>query len=171
MNSTNDRSLSLALLLLVLLVVAPARGADQEEPLQNPALKPFYSELRTLFHKYYPKATSHLLKDKIHFEYDTRVFVVHIPNMSGEWQDPWEEQGPKPGGILCDITLEKGRYEGQAMVPQKLNRPYFKILLMAPYSPKHNAHLSVHLYYPRDVKAEFLKEFCKLADDFEKYLD
>jgi len=68
-------------------MAASARAAE-DEPLQNPALKRFYSELRTLFRKHYPKATSHLLKDKIHFEHDTRVFIVHEPLKTGEWQDP-----------------------------------------------------------------------------------
>src|SRR5206468_7277107 len=86
------------------LLAAPAKAGD-DESLQNRALKRFYSELGTLFRKHYPKATSHLLKDTIHFEHDTRVFIVHEAQMTGEWQDPWETRGPKPGGILCDIRF------------------------------------------------------------------
>src|SRR5436190_2846171 len=92
---------SLLLLSFVCSLMAASANAAEEEPLQNPALKRLYSELRRLFHKHYPKVTSHLLKDKIHFEQDTRVFIVHEGNMGGEWQDPWETRGPKPGGILC----------------------------------------------------------------------
>jgi len=88
---------------------APSRAAEDEH-LQNPALKRFYSEVQTLFRRHYPKATSHLLRDKIHFERDTRVFIVHEPLKTGEWQGPLEERGPKSGGILCDMTLQKGNY-------------------------------------------------------------
>jgi hypothetical protein len=145
--------------------------ADDSEPLQDPALKRFHAELRTLFSRYYPKATSHLLKNKIHFEQDTRLFIVHEALKTGEWQDPWEERGPKRGGILCDITLEKGPYQGAAMVPQEFDKRYFMVLVSAPYSSKRDVHLEVHLAYPRDVSGEFLKQFTELVNDFEKYLD
>src|SRR5262249_40391453 len=142
------------------LQAVPARAAETDAgALQNPALKPLYPELQMLFRKYYPKATSHLLKDKIHFEQDTRVFIVHEPTLNGEWQDPWEERGPNPGGILCELTMLKGRYGGQAVAPQTFDKRYFKVLLLAPYAAKPDCHLEVHLYYPRDVNGEFLKQF------------
>jgi hypothetical protein len=170
MNMTKRKSSLPIVLFISALIAAPAGGAD-EEPLQNPALKRFYSELRTLFRRYYPEATSHLLKDKIHFEYDTRVFIVHEPLKTGEWQDPWETRGPKLGGILCDIELRKGRYNGAASVPQTFEKRYFKLLVMAAYSPKQDAHLYIHLSYPANVSVDFLKQFTELANDFGKYVD
>lgn len=161
----------LFLLSFFLALMAPSARAADNEPLQSPALKRLYSELRTLFRKHYPKATSHLLKDKIHFEHDTRVFIVHEPLKTGEWQDPWETRGPKPGGILCDITLERGQYHGAAVVPQTFDKRYFKVLLMAPYSPKRDAHVYVHLSYPGNVGTDFLKEFTELVNGFEQYVD
>jgi hypothetical protein len=154
----------------VVLIAGMAGGADQK-PLQNPVMKRFYAEMKMLVRRNYPKATSHLLKNNIHFEHDTMLFIVHIPLKSGEWQDPQEERGPNANGILCDITLESGRYGGQAVVPQTLEGPYFQTLLMAPYSSNRDEHLYVRLRYPNDVNAAFLKEFSKLVNDFEKYLD
>ena len=168
--SMNTKPVCLLLAFLAILITTPVRAAD-DETLQNPALKRFYTELQTLFRKHYPKATSHRLKDKIHFEHDTRVFLVHEPLMTGEWQDPRERRGPKLGGILCDITLQKGPYQGQAVVPQTFDLRYFTILLLSPYSPKQDAHLTVHLSYPRNVTEEFLKQFAELATDFSKYVD
>jgi hypothetical protein len=153
-----------------LLVIAPVWAAE-DVPLQNPALKRFYSELQTVFRRHYPKATSHLLKDKIHFEHDTRIFIVHEAYKTGEWQDPWEERGPKPRGIHCDLSLQQGRYQGAAMVPQTFDKRYFSVLLLAPYSSKRDAYLMVHLKYPRDVSPEFLKQFTELVNSFEKYAD
>ena len=161
------RSSLLVSSLLCALGIVPSRAAE----LQNPALKPLYSELRILFRKYYPEATSHLLKDEIHFEHETRIFIVHEPLRTGEWQDPWPERGPQRGGILCDLTLQKGKYPGAAAVPQTFDKRYFKLLVMAPYSSKRDVHLYVHLSFPADVKSDFLKEFTALVDDFEKYLD
>jgi hypothetical protein len=167
----STRAVIIAGWLVLVLVTLPAEAqASQsgETPLQNPALKPLYAELRALFLKHYPKVTSHLLGDKIHFEHDTRVFIVHEPQKTGEWQDPWETRGPKPGGILCDMTLHKGPYQGAAAVPQSFDKRYFTTLLLAPYSRERDVHLQVHLSYPRNVNAEFLKEFTKLLDEFRK---
>lgn len=162
------------MLLLALFATAlaapPALSAD-EQPLQNPAIKRLYSELGTLFRRHYPHVTSHVVNDRIHLEHDTRVFIVHEPLKSGEWQDPWETRGPKPGGILCDVELRKGRYEGAAVVPQTFDKRYFKLLVMAPYSSSHDAHLYVHLSYPANVSGDFLKQFTELVNDFAKYVD
>ncbi len=170
MDMTKHNSLLLVASFLFALIAAPATGADEESS-QNLALTRFYSELQTLFRKHYPKATSHLLKDKIHFEHNTRVFIVHEPLKTGEWQDPRETRGPKPGGILCDIALQKGQYQGAAVVPQTFDKRYFKVLLMAPYSAKHDVHLYVHLFYPGNVSSDFLKEFAELVNDFQKHVD
>ena len=130
--NANHKPWLLLLSFVCALMAAPTRAAE-DETLQNPALERFYSELRTLFRKHYPKATSHLLKDKIHFEHDTRVLIVHEPLKTGEWQDPRETRGPKPGGILCDITLQKGQYQGAAVVPQTFDKRYFKVLSLLPW--------------------------------------
>ena len=161
----------LSVLLFLTMALATSLQAAEDRPLQNPALKRFYSELRTLFQQHYSNATSHLLTNKIHFERDTRAFLVHEPTKNGEWQDPWETRGPKRGGILCDLELRKGPYAGAAMVPQTFDKRYFKLLLMAPYSSRHDAHLYVHLSYPADAKADFLRQFTDLVNDFGKYLD
>ena len=161
----------LLLLSFVCALIAAPTSAAEGETLQNPALERFYSELRTLFRKHYPKATSHLLKDQIHFEHDTRVFLVHEPLKTGDWQDPRETRGPKPGGILCDITLQKGEYRGAAVVPQTFDKRYFKVLVMASYSPKRDVHIYVHLSYPGNVGTDFLKEFADLVNGFETYVD
>jgi len=170
MNATFARS-SLFLLLLFVATLAVPLSASEEEPLQNPALKRLYPELRRVFHRHYPRVTSHVLRERIHFEHDTRVFIVHEAYKTGEWQDPREERGPKPGGILCDITLQKGHYQGAADVPQTFDKRYFKVLLMAPYSPKQAVHLHVYLSYPRKVPDEFLRQFTDLVSDFGKYVD
>jgi hypothetical protein len=163
------RSLLFAVLLPAL-IATPARAADSDA-LQDPALKRLYAEFQLLFRKYYPNVTSHLLTNTMHFEHDTRAFIVHEPLRTGEWQDPRETRGPKLGGILCDIALQKGPYQGAAMVPQTFDKRYFRLLIMAPYSRKHDAHLYVHLAYPGNVSGEFLRDFTGLVTDFERHLD
>jgi hypothetical protein len=170
MNTTKTQCLKILCIFCLACLSLSATGAENDA-IQNPVLKRFYSELRTLFQRHYPQSTSHFLKDKIHFEHDTRIFIVHEANKTGEWQDPWEERGPKPGGILCDLVLQKGRYEGAAVLPQTFDKRYFKVLVMALYSPKHDAHIYVHLRYPRNVSEEFLGKFSALVNDFTKYVE
>ena len=157
------------------LVTAMTAGAQTEEnaptPAQDPRLKELYSEVRSLARRHYPDATSHLLKSTIHFESDTRLFIVHLPLKTGEWQDPWEERGPKKGGVLCTMELRKGKYMGAAAVPQTFDRRYYTIMLMAPYSETLDCHLYVHLYVPAlGGKPEFIKAFTGLVNGFEKLI-
>jgi hypothetical protein len=112
-----------------------------------------------------------LLKNKIQFEFNTRLFIIHLPLKTGEWQDPWEERGPRKGGILGTIELRDGDYTGAAMVPQTIDRLYYSIIVLAPYSKKHDFHLYVHLSVPKqEGKPEFNKEFIELVNAFESKL-
>ncbi len=156
---------------LCLALSAMSVYAQNTETLQDPRLKQIYSSVQRIVKRHYPDATSHLLKNKIHFESNTRLFIIHVPLKTGEWQDPWEERGPRKGGILGTIELRDGEYTGAAMVPQTFDRLYYTIILMAPYSKKHNCHLYVHLYVPKhESKPEFTKEFTELVNAFESKL-
>ena len=130
----------------------------------------FYSNVRRLVRRYYPQATSHRLANKIHFEYDTRLFVVHEPIKNGRWQDPGEQRGPKKDGILSQIEFRRGRYGGAALAPQVFEKPYFRVLLLAPYSAECDCHLYTHLTYPPTTDPKFLQEFQTTVDSFEKFL-
>lgn len=150
--------------------VAPAKAAD-DESLQNPVLNRFYSELRTLFRSHYPEATAQWQKNQIHFEHDTQLITIQTRKKNGEMQPPMEVSRPKPGGILCDIYLQKGQYGGAAVVPQSYEVGSITTVFLAPYSPKQDVHLHVLFYYPRNVKAEFVKKFTDLVNGFGKYMD
>ena len=142
--------------------------AQSADTLQDPSLEQIFSNVQSIVGHHYPAATSYLLKNKIHFEHNTRLFIIHVPLKTGEWQDPWEERGPKKGGILGNIELRDGEYTGAAMVPQTFDRFYYSIILMAPYSRKYDCHLYVRLYVPKhESKPEFTKELTELVNAFE----
>ena len=158
-----------------MIVTNPVSNGQEDREAHSPklpALKRLYSEVRRLARDYYPKVTSHVLKHKIHFEHDTRIFIVHIPDMGGDWQDPSEERGPNKAGILCDMELRPGDYGGTAPLPATFDRHYYKVLVIAPYSKKYDCYLYAHLYYPANavVSPKFLKQFQDLINDFEKHL-
>jgi len=154
------------LLFTFALVLLLSSAIAEDAVPQNPTLQPLYKQFGDLYRHYYPQATGHLLGDKIHFEHDTRIFIVHKPSKMGEWQDPWEERGPKKDGILCEIELRRGAYGGAAVVPQVYVQPYYTLLLLAPYSKKLDSHLYVHLFYPTGASEEFLKAFRDMIQSF-----
>src|SRR5262245_11085322 len=150
------------------LPAGPARAEAPPAPSYD--ADAFYREVRAVVRRYYPEATSHQLGAKLHFEHDTRVFVVHEPLKTGEWQDPWEERGPKSRGIIGDMQVLPGRWQGAAVVPQSFDRRYFTHLLMAPYSAELDAHLHVSIKYPRAVPDGFLKKVRELWPRFDRYV-
>ena len=147
---------------------APGRAPADDAP--KPDLKPFVEEVRKLVEKHYPKAEVTLRDQTIHFEFNTRKFMIHDPLLNGEWQDAHEEVGPQKSGIYGDIELRMGEYMGMAAVPVSIDKRYFTLLLTAQSSKKLDHHLYVHLKYPRDVSKEFLKEFEGLVYGFEKHV-
>ena len=152
----------------LLVVVGPGRP----DTVPKPDLKPLLAEVRKLVEKHYPKAKSSLEKKRIHFEYNTRKFMLHELSRNGKkWQDAHEEWGPQPGGIYCDIELRQGKYSGPAAkLPWVMDERYFTLYWAVPYSKKLNRHLFIHLKYPKGVSKEFLNAFKRLTDDFERHV-
>jgi hypothetical protein len=151
---------------LGLAVAVAGRISADDTP--KPDLKPLVGEVRKVVGKQYPKAKVTLNDQIIHFEFNTRKFMIHEALLTGEWQDAHEEPGPQKGGIFGDLELRAGEYGGMAVVPQSFDKRYFTVLLLAPYSKKLDHHLYVHLKYPRDAPKDFLKEFEVLVGGFEK---
>jgi hypothetical protein len=156
--------------LATLLTPASAAGPATTPSEPRYDLDALYREVRAVVRRYYPEATAHRLDRKIHFEHDTRVFVVHEPLKTGEWQDPWEERGPRQRGIIADIEIVPGRWRGAAVVPQSFDRRYFTHHLMAPYSETLDAHLYVSIKYPRTVPDGFLRELADVLNHFDRYV-
>src|SRR5262245_54311181 len=116
-----------AIVIFVTCVQAAEQAAVAERPLPQ-----MYAELDALFRRYYPNVTSETRNDTIHFEFNTRVFSVHEPLKTGEWQDARDVRGPNRGGIRCEISVRNGRYPGAAVVPQTFDKRYFNLLVLAP---------------------------------------
>jgi hypothetical protein len=126
-----------------------------------------YQKVSLLVRHYYPDAACQMLDGRIHFEYKTRVFLVHEALKTGEWQDPIEELGPQKGGIVGDIELREGPNISQAVVPQSFDKRYFVVLLLAPSSEQLNVHLHVLIKYPPGLTGNFLQDIKDLLYHFE----
>jgi len=132
-------------------------------------LNSFYSSLGAVFTKHYPAVTVSAKGETVTFDHRTRLFMIHAPLKTGEWQDAAEQRGPTKGGVYCQIVSERGLYRGAAVVPQTFDKHYFTVLLLAPYSKRLDRHLHVLLSYPADASKEFLREFTDTVNKFNDY--
>jgi hypothetical protein len=151
---------------LLIALSSLATTADVASPSGGHSIGQVYSELESLFRKYYSHATVRRSSRALHIEYATRHFMVHEPLKSGEWQDAREVLGPDRGGIVCDIEEREGKYLGAAVVPQTFDKRYFALFVAAPESKSRGEHLYVHLLYPPDARPDFLERFTKIVEGF-----
>jgi hypothetical protein len=149
-----------------------ALGSDHlvADDATRPDLKPLLGEVRKLVERYYPKAKVTLKDQTIHFEFNTRKFMIHEPLLTGEWQDAVETVGPQKGGIWGEIELCPGRYEGMLALPQTFDKRYFTQKLTFSYSEKLHHYLHIQLEYPRNTPKEFIEEFEALTNKFDSYV-
>jgi hypothetical protein len=126
--------------------------------------------MRKLVQRYYPQATLTLKNQTILFEFNTRKFMIHEPDLRGNWQDAYPDIGPQKGGIHGELDLRHGQYGGMAVVPVTVDKRYFVLYVTAPYSAKLDQHLYIHLKYPHDVSKEFREKFDHLVNSFDKHV-
>lgn len=66
-------------------------------------------------------------------KYGTMMFTLHTRFMTGEVsRETRLQEGPNFKGFILTVGVEKGRYEGQAVVPQELHGPYFPTYINGP---------------------------------------
>lgn len=158
------RAISLCVAACLVGVMAAGRVEAAEEATQPPSvLSAIASRLDPVLHRYYPGAKAQIKSDRVMFEHDTRVFLVHVPLKTGEWQEAREVKGPNRQGIFCTIQLRDGRYNGAAVLPQTFNQRYFETTVAQAPSPDGSRYLYIHLSYPGDVRPGFQKEFWEVV--------
>ena len=68
--------------------------------------------------------------------------------MTGEFSPKtYQQEGPNFRGFLLTVTVQKGRYEGQAVVPQELHGPYFPTYISAPMTEDGKNHYWITFSY------------------------
>lgn len=159
--------------------VGPVLAAEAEKPQPPQQLERMSREVARLVKKYYPDAKVSVARNEktgaetIHFEFSAYPILMRYRNKDGSWQKPVEVRGPYVGGIWCDMTLAKGRYEGDVADAEKgvtEMGPDFYSRLVAPYSKQRDKSMTVKLRFPGGTPREFLKAFDELVQGFEQYL-
>lgn len=127
-------------------------------------------QIKSLVQRFYPNASCTLSGHQIHFECDARDFMVHEPLMNGDWQDAIKERGPNRHGVVGDVEFTSGTYEGQAALPQVIDKRYFTSHVSAPYSNRLDGHLLVEIKTPANTPDGFIDKLSDLLDNFDKRL-
>lgn len=155
--------LSVSLVIYAILSMTHPANAEEKIPKQ---VEKVYSAVKALVAQYYPTAEIAEKENRLECRFKTRKFMVHLPLKTGEWQEARPMEGPNRNGIMCIISYQKGKWMGAAMVPQTFEYHYYASTLACPYNKKLDMHLQSHIYFPKDVKPEFLKSYSKLVNEF-----
>lgn len=76
---------------------------------------------------------------------------------------------PKIDGIFCELDLKPGRYEGDRILPSRVNEMRYVIIEMAPYNEPLDKHLHTRLLFDPGTPEIFITRFKKIVDKFEKF--
>jgi len=146
-------------------------GATLAEKRAIPDLRDFGAALYERVKQDYPDAKAEITSSKFDIEYKTRKFMIHLPLMTGEWQEAVEMTGPDRHGVMIHIELHELPYDGQAVAPQSFDRHYFTSYLLVPESKQYYSYLHATISYPEaDTKPEFIAAYRELVNGFEKFL-
>jgi hypothetical protein len=133
------------------LAAQPLLQKDVPDNSNSDAMRVF-GELEELFKEYFPKAEIKRTGESFKVEYKTHAYA----DQSGSGRTIL---GPTLDGVICEIQMKSGRYQGAKVMPLRTNEPLYVSLLMAPYSNSENSYLDTRLLFPPNVSEEFVNRF------------
>jgi|SRR6516162_4236583 hypothetical protein len=148
---------------------------NSEHPQElSPELSRLYSVIEEKLKQNYPDIKSEHGRDDFAFECNVKVFPIKHYLKDGITEQPNfnKEIGPDKNGIMFDLELgHVGRpYMGQAVVPQLFVNKFFKVWLAAPHSTRLNRHVYVHLTYPLNADADFIRSIVDIVNHWDEYV-
>lgn len=91
-------------------------------------------------------------------KHGTMVFTIHRHSMTGEiWKETDQVEGPNFKGFMISISVRDGKYEGQAVVPQSLNRRYWQTYIDSPSTEDGKGHYVISFSYGSRLDNDFKK--------------
>lgn len=166
----NRSAIALSCLTVLTLSSASQTAAQASGPIQiaaAPAAAPqavdvdtIFQDLQNLVKEYYPNGKMTYANRKLHFQFRVaKELSAHTKTVS---------LAPLPGGIIGDVSLEPGAYEGadKQLLPSDVVDGTQSILQMAEFSRQRNSHLLAKLVYPPDVLTDFKDRFKYIVKSF-----
>jgi hypothetical protein len=120
-------------------------------------------KLSKLVLEFYPKAKVTTDEGVLHFEY-------RLKREDGFYSSQRQLFAPESGGILGDVYVEKGEYDGddKAHLNVEVVNGFHSSLVMAPYSKRQDAHLMAKLVFPSDAPEEFKEKFKTIVNKYNQ---
>ena len=136
-------------LLLLVALISTACAADSP-------LGEVDQSLTEIVRRYFPDAKIERAENAYIAKHGTMEFTVHNSSKTGEFSpQAGEEEGPNFKGFILDIRVNEGPYQGAAVVPQELRRPYWTTYITAERVPGKDKHYFIGFSYGGRLDPEF----------------
>jgi hypothetical protein len=107
----------------------------------------YQSKLQSAIRQFDTKAVVVMEDGAYVYRHHTQTFKIHTILKTGEVSEKaHDEEGPNVDGILLDVTLQDGPYQGAAVIPQDLKGPYWTTFINA-YQVADGRYLWLRLSY------------------------
>jgi hypothetical protein len=142
---------SLLLLVAVCLVssaafAAPAKQTELADRITN------------IVREYFPEAQIAQDNGVFHASHGTMMFTVHPRSKTGEvYEKTQQVEGPNFKGFILSLSLQEGTYQGAAVVPATLGKPYWATYIDRPLTADGKSHHVINFSYGSRLDAEFKK--------------
>lgn len=119
--------------------------------------------------KYYPDADITQHNGQLRAKYSTMEFTVHRHWKTGEYLQLTDQiEGPNFKGFILQISVESGKYTGQAIIPQILRQPYWQTYIDRPATIDGKSHYVINFSFGSRVDSKFkdaiIKAFRKTSN-------
>lgn len=136
-------------LIFFFILTAPAAVAGEAS---------FLERVAAIVQKHCPEAEIRITSNSLTAKHGTMMFDVHHRDMTGEISAESDRmEGPNLRGFLLTITIQEGRYNGQAIIPQTLREPYWQTFIHRPSTQDGTSHYVFDFSYGARTDPE-LKE-------------
>ena len=104
--------------------------------------------LTAVIRAYCPEAAIETGNNLFTAKYGTMMFTLHGKSMTGEiTATTHQEEGPNFKGFVLMVSMEKGPYTGQAVIPHVLHGPYYPTFIDGPPTKDGTNHYRIVFSY------------------------
>ncbi|MCA9040290.1 MAG: hypothetical protein KDA65_08095 [Planctomycetaceae bacterium] len=138
------------LLLLVVCFLCPKGMAATKEQTE------LELRIRSLIAEYFPDAHISQENDQLSASHGTMRFTVHGHSKTGERAGlTYQVEGPNFEGFLFSLSVNEGKYQGQAVIPQTLREPYWETYIDRPPTEDGAGHYVINFSYGSRLNQNF----------------
>ena len=115
-------------------------------------------KISKLVKKHFPDAIIAQDNSTLSAKHGTMVFTIHRHWKTGKILEETDQvEGPNYKGFMISLSVQNGKYEGAAMVPQTLNRRYWKTYIDRPPTDDDKGYYVINFSYGARLDRDFMK--------------